>query len=134
MYLDVDEFLENCLIEALALLESHLEKNFKVYIANTQKGAKAYYKTTGNPVLINNYEFYSTYGSVEEHKGIHFIFLHSDLVNTWSHGDIIATMIHELLHIIYPLRDEEEIQEIADLICKEEDVQKEDILDFLGEG
>ncbi len=59
------------------------------------------------------------YGCVEEVNGVHSVFIHDSV---WRSGhDMVATAIHELLHIVESTFSEKQIRELESEICKVEE-------------
>jgi hypothetical protein len=129
--LNQDEWLNELLKEAKTIIEDEIlgEKlHEKIYIVNTRRGARKYYELTKNVPEINATFWDEEYGNLETHKGVHFIFLNDMIVSNWIYGDTIATIIHEILHAIFPTASEKEIKEMEDHCCRVKNIKREWIL------
>jgi hypothetical protein len=71
----------------------------------------------------------SEYGNVESIGGIHYIVLNNILVYNHIEGDVLATFIHELLHILNPGWEEEDVEKEEDAICEKYNIEREDTFD-----
>lgn len=96
------------------------------------EGRLAYYRATGeSPVLKVTRGWHSEYGSYESYKGKHFIFLNPILVDNFIRGDILCTLIHEILHVIHPNTSEEEIKDMEKVVREQFNIIPENILEEL---
>jgi hypothetical protein len=130
-----DSWLKERLREAKKLLKGWyggkiLWRDHPMYIVNTREGSIAYYRETENPPVIQAHAGWdSEYGSVESHGGKHFVFLNSIIVDNYCEGDVLSTLIHEILHIIHPSESEKNIEEMTKAICERFNIKPEKSLD-----
>jgi predicted metal-dependent peptidase len=106
--------------------EKILWKDYPMFLVNTEEGRHAYFKKTDKlPIIQASTSWDSKYGSMESHGGKYFIFLNSILIDNYREGDVSATIIHEILHVIYPNSAEKEIKEMEKAICEQFDIRPE---------
>ena len=121
IYSSVDEWLRDCLSEAKEIVEEEILGHKlleKIVLVNTERWKREYRKTTGKiPTFYAGFAG-DEYGRIETHEEKYFIFLHDTLVQNWLYGDIISTLVHEILHIHLPQKSEEEISEMERYTCK----------------
>lgn len=126
--MDKDEWLNQLLRTAKTIIEDEIlgdKLREKIYIVNTRRGTQKYYELTKKVPIINATFWNEEYGNLETHRGVHFLFLNDILVSNWIYGDTIATIIHEILHAIFPTASEKEIKEMEDHCCRVKDIKRE---------
>ena len=134
IYSSVDKFLQNCLGEAKKIVEEEAlgyEIPEKIYLTNTKRGNREYQKATGK--LPNFYTGLAgdEFGRVETHGGKYFIFLHDTLVLNLVYEDIVSTLIHEILHIVFSQEDEKGISKMETDLCKRRGIKRENLLRWI---
>lgn len=126
--MSIDKWLNDLLKEAKTIIEKEIIGNKlreKIYIVNTERGRKEYYRLTKTNPVINATYWDEEYGTYETYEGRHFIFLNDILVNNWIYGDTVATIVHEMLHAIFPNSDEKEIKEMENHCCRANEIKRE---------
>jgi len=132
-----DSWLKERLRNAKAVVKEWYEgkllwKDLPIYLVNTKEGSHAYHRETGKlPVINAGAGWDSEYGSLESHNGKHFIFLNSIIVDNYAEGDVLSTIIHEILHVIYPGNLEKETEEMTEAVCEHFNIIPEKILESL---
>ena len=125
-----DEMLEKSLNLAKRIVEKDVlgqRLRETVYLVNTAKGRRAYHRYAKETQVISaDHGLGAEYGRLEEHEGQYFIFVDSVLAD--SSVDLLPTLIHEILHIIWPQADEKEIWKAEREICRTNGIDNKRIL------
>jgi hypothetical protein len=109
-----------------------LWKDYPIYLVNTKEGRLAYYRATGeSPDLKYTRDWHSEYGNKESYEGKHFIFLNPILVGNFVRGDVLSTLVHEILHVIHANAPEEEIKDMEKMVCEQFNIIPDNILEEL---
>jgi len=123
----IDEILEASLNEAKRIVEKEVlgqRLQETVYLVNTAKGIRAYHRYAKEAPAINaEHSRGAEYGRLEEHEGQYFIFLNSILADNLV--DLIPTLIHEILHIIWPQANEKKVWDAEREICRNNGIENQ---------
>jgi hypothetical protein len=135
IYYSKQDWLRDCMKTAKASVERKIHEERiigeRFYLANTEYGAREYWRTFGRePVIMAG--MIDEYSSLESEGHKHFIFLADVLVNYGAEGDIVATLLHEMLHAIIPDLVEGSVRELEDYCCEEDGIQRDRLLDNLS--
>ncbi|SRR6266581_147819 len=100
-------------------------RHFKIRWYNTEHGRREYRRLKGvHPEVVQES---GCYGWVEDISGTSFVFIHESV---WQSGrDMVATAIHELLHVVEPSFSEEQVSDRETMICEAEGLDRSWILD-----
>ncbi|MDA4129949.1 MAG: hypothetical protein OK457_04185 [Thaumarchaeota archaeon] len=122
------DFLRSCFNRAKHSVEAHIfgkkAVGYRFFLFSTISGRREYYRYFEEAPIMEA----GQYGWCETKDSKIFIGVQDKL----PEGDLIGTLIHEILHGLYPNESEENIRKMESYCCDRDNIERENLLEELN--